>query len=315
MDGFNNEGVRYDDAPTLLIFGNDPGARAVAAEAVANVGGRVSAALPIAAAGGRLSAQVRVDAVMVELDEDGGAAQEGLVEQVNAMARDGAISAVISMPLSLIDAVMARVDQGNVTLLCEPTVLERATAIGLACANRRRRLHDVGVEADADRLQRLSEEVGRIARALAQLSETQPEAARTRSMAREMPQQFRAEPGVLLDRPLTSATVRTVIRIRRLRDQFFADTLFADPAWDMLLDLMAARIDRQAVAVSSLCIAAAVPATTALRWIRMMTEHHMFVRRADPEDGRRIFIELSDTAAEGMTAFFAAARRTGALSV
>ena len=58
MDGFNNEGVRYDDAPTLLIFGNDPGARAVAAEAVANVGGRVSAALPIAAAGGRLSAQV-----------------------------------------------------------------------------------------------------------------------------------------------------------------------------------------------------------------------------------------------------------------
>jgi len=36
----------------------------------------------------------------------------------------------------------------------------------------------------------------------------------------------------------------------------------ADPAWDMLLDLTAARAESRAVSVSSLCIAAGVPTTT-----------------------------------------------------
>ena len=72
-------------------------------------------------------------------------------------------------------------------------------------------------------------------------------------------------------RPIEAAAVRDFIRARRLRDQFFGDGLFADPAWDILLDLTAARIERRPVAVSSLCIAAAVPATTALRWIKHLT--------------------------------------------
>ena len=40
----------------------------------------------------------------------------------------------------------------------------------------------------------------------------------------------------------------------------------------MLLDLLAARLERERVSVSSLCIAAAVPPTTALRWIRTLTD-------------------------------------------
>ncbi len=39
------------------------------------------------------------------------------------------------------------------------------------------------------------------------------------------------------------------------------------------------------------------PATTALRWIRTLTDLGVFVRVADPTDGRRVFIELSETAA------------------
>src|SRR3546814_4614981 len=65
----------------------------------------------------------------------------------------------------------------------------------------------------------------------------------------------------------------------------------------MLLDLMAAHLSGQRVSVSSLCIAAAVPATTALRWIRALTAHGLFLRQADPSDGRRVFIALSDKAA------------------
>jgi hypothetical protein len=43
-----------------------------------------------------------------------------------------------------------------------------------------------------------------------------------------------------------------------------SEDLFADPGWDILLDLYAARQEGKQVSVSSLCIAAAVPPTTAL---------------------------------------------------
>ena len=99
--------------------------------------------------------------------------------------------------------------------------------------------------------------------------------------------------------------MRNVIRARRLRARFFDEDLFADPAWDMLLDLLQAEIAQHRVPVSSLCIAAAVPATTALRWIKTMTDNGLFQRRADPHDGRRVFIELAPSASVAMRRYFA----------
>jgi DNA-binding MarR family transcriptional regulator len=60
--------------------------------------------------------------------------------------------------------------------------------------------------------------------------------------------------------------------------------------------------------VSSLCIAAAVPPTTALRWIRQLTDRGILIRQADPVDGRRVFIALSDEAAEAISRWFTAIR-------
>jgi DNA-binding MarR family transcriptional regulator len=97
-----------------------------------------------------------------------------------------------------------------------------------------------------------------------------------------------------------------MIRQRRLREQFFPADLFADPAWDMLLDLYASQLERRPVSVSSLCIAAAVPATTALRWIKTMTDAGLFSREPDLNDGRRIFIDLAQSAYEGMEQYFEA---------
>ncbi len=94
--------------------------------------------------------------------------------------------------------------------------------------------------------------------------------------------------------------LRAIIRKRRARAQFFPADLFADPAWDILLDLAAARLENSPVSVSSLCIAASVPTTTGLRWIKGMTNAGILEREADPGDGRRSFIRLSDKAAEAM---------------
>ena len=96
-----------------------------------------------------------------------------------------------------------------------------------------------------------------------------------------------------------------MIRGRRLRSRYFSEELFADPAWDMLLDLLQAEIAHLRVPVSSLCIAAAVPATTALRWLKTLVSQGLFVRRADPHDGRRVFVELAPGASTALRRYFA----------
>lgn len=98
--------------------------------------------------------------------------------------------------------------------------------------------------------------------------------------------------------------IREMIWRRRRRESHFPADLFADPAWDMLLDLYASHYERKTVSVSSLCIAAAVPATTALRWIKTMAEEGYFTRAEDPDDGRRIYITLSDDGRERMDNYF-----------
>jgi hypothetical protein len=96
-----------------------------------------------------------------------------------------------------------------------------------------------------------------------------------------------------------------MIRHRQLRARFFDGELFADPAWDMLLDLTAARAEHTRVSVTSLCIASGVPPTTALRWISQMTQAGLLERVEDESDRRRAFIALSAPAADGMARYFA----------
>jgi DNA-binding MarR family transcriptional regulator len=98
-------------------------------------------------------------------------------------------------------------------------------------------------------------------------------------------------------RPVDAARIRAHIRARRLRERFLPASLFADPAWDILLDLAAARLEGRLVSVSSLCIAAAVPTTTALRWIKNMVDQDMLLRVDDRQDARRAFITLAPATA------------------
>ncbi|MDO9367031.1 MAG: winged helix DNA-binding protein [Sphingopyxis sp.] len=97
---------------------------------------------------------------------------------------------------------------------------------------------------------------------------------------------------------------RDAIRQRRKREDHFPSELFADPGWDIMLDLYAAHYEGEAVSVSSLCIAAAVPQTTALRWINMMANDGWLVRQNDPTDGRRTYLKLSDEGRSRLDSYF-----------
>jgi hypothetical protein len=95
-----------------------------------------------------------------------------------------------------------------------------------------------------------------------------------------------------------------VIRARRLRERYFTAALFADPAWDILLDLYAAHLRGRRVSITSAGIAAHVPGTTALRWITLLEKRGLIFRRADRNDARRYFVTLSDGARQQMENYF-----------
>ena len=98
--------------------------------------------------------------------------------------------------------------------------------------------------------------------------------------------------------------VRKIIQQRQMRARFLDGDLFADPAWDMLLDLTASRVEHVRVSVTSLCIASCVPPTTALRWISQMIDAGLFERFEDETDRRRAFLQLTDRAIEAMSRYF-----------
>lgn len=103
---------------------------------------------------------------------------------------------------------------------------------------------------------------------------------------------------VTRDEDLLAAVARTQYAARRLRDTLFQMEIFAEPSWDMLLDLYIQRHRKRPVSTHSLCIAAAVPQTTALRWIAKLKSNGLINRHPCPHDNRVIHVSLSDKAVD-----------------
>ena len=79
-----------------------------------------------------------------------------------------------------------------------------------------------------------------------------------------------------------AVVVRRYAKLRRKRIHYLHADVFADPAWDIMLDLFAASLEGKTVSVSSACIAADVPSTTALRWLSVLERERMIERVSDP---------------------------------
>ena len=99
------------------------------------------------------------------------------------------------------------------------------------------------------------------------------------------------------------AFVRKVIEARAARRRFFDSELFADPAWDMLLELYALDGEQRRTSISKLSVGAAIPPTTALRWLDKLHSEGLIEREADRLDARRVWIKLSDEGVAAMTAY------------
>ncbi|HYD13171.1 MAG TPA: hypothetical protein VEC11_10020 [Allosphingosinicella sp.] len=262
----------YSASPGVHIFADTEAGLARMRRTAGTAGCRTVSAILIGA--GPEPALTPGASLLIELEhEASGDAAIPVLDLAMAEAERGARGAVISAPLALIDLVAARAAHSDIEQLCEAGEEERAAAVARAARRREARLHDSRRERHFSVLQPRADTAGEV-------------------------QATRAD----------AAFIRAMIRSRRLRTHYFDADLFADPAWDMLLDLMAARLEGKKVAVSSLCIAAAVPATTALRWIGVLTDSGLVVRAADPEDRRRVHIELAEATWRALGAWLHEAR-------
>lgn len=84
-------------------------------------------------------------------------------------------------------------------------------------------------------------------------------------------------------------------RIRSIRNNIFnSNEIFAEPAWDIIIDLMLNDAAGKPVSITSACIASNSPPTTALRWLTVLESNGLIARTSDHKDGRRQFVSVTD---------------------
>lgn len=306
-------GHHYSDALTALVIADSSRDARDADEALALAGIRAEAVVGFAEAGTALDDRTGLDLILIETMGAHAPLLEVVLARADAWARERGTALIAAIGEDQIDIVAGQLLGRHCQLLCVPRIADRVAALAVAKAaltgahSDRVHVGDAAREDEDARLRRLNEEVARIAETLTRL--TRGEDGETRGSVRAPALSYR---GPEDDGPeATPQEIRMAIRSRRLRGQFFQGELFADPAWDMLLDLYASELERRQVSVSSLCIAAAVPPTTALRWIGTLHDAGLFERKADPTDRRRAYIGLSTKGLDGMRAYIAAAKRQG----
>ena len=104
------------------------------------------------------------------------------------------------------------------------------------------------------------------------------------------------------------ATARAWAQASAVRRAFFdaGETLFVDPAWDILLALYIAEAEGGTVAATGACAIASVPATTGLRWLKRLSIDGLIEYAGDNPDGGTI-LSLTDNGLARMVAALDAA--------
>lgn len=265
---------------------------------------------------------IRVDVVILDLHQVGEELCAALT-RLDDHSCDVGNDIIISVQLDALDTVYSCLHQSNPHILISTSRIDRLLALArLYHKADQSRLRELS-EDDRLALLRLAEQVGEISRSVEALSGKMDEqddgVFRFEAKKVGYDAATDAASDALVRKPRAPLPdprlVRAIIEQRQLRAKFFEDDLFADPAWDILLDLTAARAEHKRVSVTSLCIAAAVPPTTALRWIGTMTEMGLLRRLEDDADRRRAFVGLTDNAADVMARYFAELGRMASTAI
>ena len=113
----------------------------------------------------------------------------------------------------------------------------------------------------------------------------------------------RREAGASAQSSVLAAAAEACAARRRLY-ALFGRRLFSDPSWDILLELFVSTLEGRKVTVSTACMAACAPTTTALRHIAYLVQEGLVVRRPHPADARSTYLELTGQAVARLTQYF-----------
>lgn len=102
-----------------------------------------------------------------------------------------------------------------------------------------------------------------------------------------------------------ASTVEASIRKRELRSTYVPRELLTDPAWDMLLELLHAKIVERDVTAPALCKAAGVSLSIGLRWIEVLVSKGLCTCTTLLRNPDRVFVELSEKGSQAMRGYFA----------
>lgn len=108
---------------------------------------------------------------------------------------------------------------------------------------------------------------------------------------------------------VTEDQVLSILELRRKRSATFGEALFSDPAWDILLEVFAAKLGRRRISLSDLSPIA--PPSTLARWTAALLERGILVCNLSILRPDQMWIELTPDWAAKMMRFLGAARHLG----
>jgi CheY-like chemotaxis protein/DNA-binding MarR family transcriptional regulator len=124
----------------------------------------------------------------------------------------------------------------------------------------------------------------------------------------------RRETGVAVNPPRTEdgslRTLKLLQKLQEARSSIFGEAVMPEPAWEMLAELMRARLASQHLSVTSLALSSKSPMTTALRRIEDLIQGGLAARVPDPADRRRTYVELTPEGMARMQLFLEGFART-----
>jgi CheY-like chemotaxis protein/DNA-binding MarR family transcriptional regulator len=151
-------------------------------------------------------------------------------------------------------------------------------------------------------------------------SELQQIADTARALAEDMRRTIESDssrrdrPGAVRPEETSLRTLKLLQKLQEARTSIFGEAVMPEPAWEMLAELMRARLAGQHLSVTSLALSSKSPMTTALRRIEDLIQGGLAARMPDPADRRRTYVELTPEGMARMQLFLEGFARTALVS-
>lgn len=123
-----------------------------------------------------------------------------------------------------------------------------------------------------------------------------------------------AAPALARPEETSLRTLKLLQKLQEARSSIFGEAVMPEPAWEMLAELMRARLAGQHLSVTSLALSSKSPMTTALRRIEDLIQGGLAARMPDPADRRRTYVELTPEGMARMQLFLEGFARTALAS-